>query len=154
MKRTQNAQHTAEGMPIRHSDILPLVKARAQNYPSDLLLEQELDHDSSNKSCQEKKRYQATRPPRRRAVFFLGFLYFWAARRDSKAPPAECRWSLALAPTGATDPSGRAGLSAPRTGGIVCFLRRAYYLARMRSMRRNGSAAPHSNWSPTVKAER
>lgn len=49
MTKQQNAQLPAEGMPIRHGDILPLVKARAKSHPSDLLLEQELDQDSSKK---------------------------------------------------------------------------------------------------------
>jgi len=31
---------------------------------------------------------------------------------------------------------------------------RAYCCSRMRSMRRSGSAAPHSNWSPIVNAPR
>jgi len=30
----------------------------------------------------------------------------------------------------------------------------AYLSSTMRSMRRSGSAAPHSSWSPTVKADR
>lgn len=29
-----------------------------------------------------------------------------------------------------------------------------YLSSTMRSMRRSGSAAPHSSWSPTVKADR
>ena len=32
----KNAQHTAESMPIRQQDILPLVKANATNHPQDL----------------------------------------------------------------------------------------------------------------------
>ena len=111
----QNAQLPAEGMPIRHSDILPLVKAHAKSHPSDLLLEKELDHDSSNKRCKEKKRYQAAEPPRWWAVFW-GAFSFWAARRDSKAPPAEGRWSLALAPAGATCPSARGSERAAHWG--------------------------------------
>lgn len=102
-------------MHIRHSDILPLVKARAQNYPSDLLLEQELDHDSSNKSCQEKKRYQATRPPRRRAVFFRISLFLGGAPRQQgstgEGPVEPC-----ACPAGATSPSARGSERAAHWG--------------------------------------
>ena len=60
MKNNKNAQHTAESMHIRPSDILPLVKARAKNHPYELLqLESELDNECSNKRCKEKKRYEA-----------------------------------------------------------------------------------------------
>lgn len=60
MTHKENAQHTAESMHIRHYDILPLVKARAKNHPSDLLqLERELGNNNSNKRCKEAKRFRA-----------------------------------------------------------------------------------------------
>jgi hypothetical protein len=36
---------------------------------------------------------------------------------------------------------------------IAFWQSQRYVSNKMRSIRRNGSAAPHSNWSPTVKAE-
>ena len=60
MKKLQNAQHTAESMLIRQSDILTLVKKRAKNHPSDLLqLKKELGNNNSNKRCKEAKRFRA-----------------------------------------------------------------------------------------------
>lgn len=100
-----------------------------------------------------EKRYQAAGPPRRWAAFLGGLLFLGGAQiqqgSTGEGPVEPCagpRWGYL--------PQRARGLERAAPWGLFCFLRRAYYLAKMRSMRRNGSAAPHSNWSPTVKAER
>ena len=60
MKKLQNAQHTAESMLIRQSDILTLVKERAKDRPYErLMIKKELDNNNSNKRCKEQKRFEA-----------------------------------------------------------------------------------------------
>lgn len=60
MNKLQNAQHTAESMLIRQSDILTLVKERAKAHPYErLMIKKELDNNNSNKRCKEQKRFEA-----------------------------------------------------------------------------------------------
>lgn len=41
-----------------------------------------------------------------------------------------------------------------KTNNTECNNVSHYFSIKIRNIRRNGSAAPHNNWSPTVKADK
>ena len=98
-----------------------------------------------------EKRHQAAGPE---GGFFEAFSFFFGRRADTaRLHRLRAGGALRCLCWGYLPQRAR-GSERAAHWRLFCFLRRAYYLAKMRSMRRNGSAAPHSNWSPTVKAER